>query len=53
MDTHQMGQQFLDPGLSENNSIRNKPLDPEFVDKYLQKNRHRVNFLSRTEKCYL
>ena len=32
--------------LVENNSIRDKPLDPEFIDNYLQKNRHRVRILT-------
>lgn len=50
-----MGQQFLDhqQALSENNSIRNKPLDPEFVDKYLQKNRHRVKSVNRINKVLI
>lgn len=39
-----MGQQFNDQqqSLVENNSVRSKPLDPEFIDNYLQKNRHRI-----------
>ncbi|KAI6210848.1 hypothetical protein M3Y96_00371400 [Aphelenchoides besseyi] len=28
--------------IHENNSIRHKPLDPEYIDNYLQKNRHRI-----------
>lgn len=35
-------QEYSEP-LVENNSIRAKPLDPEYIDSYMQKNRHRVS----------
>jgi hypothetical protein len=44
MDGQQMGQGFGEQPLVDNNSVRNKPLDPEFIDNYLEKNRHRVSF---------
>jgi hypothetical protein len=48
MDAPSMGQGFGEQPLVDNNSVRNKPLDPDFIDNYLEKNRHRVSFVIHT-----
>lgn len=52
MNEQQMGQGFGEQPLVDNHSVRNKPLDPEFIDNYLEKNRHRVGFKIQVQMIF-